>query len=111
VLQALLACPHLQEVTIWSEYASADAMKNLLQLGLEMDQWLTVADEIRRGRCNVQTLPFAMLLQGAESDATEAAKAIASAIQMDCNLEHLMLEVGEGFADDGMKDAWPWQRP
>jgi hypothetical protein len=43
--------------------ASADAMKNPLQLRpemklrllLETDQWLAVADEIRHGGCNAQT--------------------------------------------------------
>jgi hypothetical protein len=52
---------------------------------------MAVADEIRRGRCNVKRLTLAML-QGVTSDATEAVQALTSAIQLDCNLEHLTLQ-------------------
>jgi hypothetical protein len=116
VLRALAACPHLREVSIWTRCASADAIKNLLQLQsaaelhfvLKMSQWLVVAaDEIRRGRCNVQRLTLVMhkvhvtRSETARSEASEAVKAVASAIQMDCNLEYLTLEVSEGFTDEG----------
>jgi hypothetical protein len=51
--------------------SSADAMQNLLLLQLsielclvlETDQRLVVADEIQRGRCNVQTLILTNKLQ------------------------------------------------
>jgi hypothetical protein len=55
---------------------------------------LAVTDEIRRGRCNVQTLTLSMP-QGERSDATEALQALASAIELDCNLENLFLHVDE----------------
>ena len=58
-----------------------------------------VANEIRRGRCNVQTLTLIML-QGARSEATEAAKAVASAIQLDRNLEQIYLQMENGFTDE-----------
>jgi hypothetical protein len=83
-------------------------MRNLLQLRpatdlrllLETDLWLAVADAIRRGRCNVQRLTLAMLDRGALSDATETLKAVASAIGLDRNLEHLILKVENGFTDE-----------
>jgi hypothetical protein len=108
VLRALTACPHLQKVSILTQYASsADAMKNLLQLQsatdlrlvLTTEKWLAVTDEIRRGRCNVQRLTLIML-QGARSDATEAVKAVASAMRLDQNLEHLTLQMENGFTDE-----------
>jgi hypothetical protein len=46
--------------------------------------------EIRRNRCNVQRLDLCVL-QCAESNATEAAKAVASAMQIDCDLENPFL--------------------
>jgi hypothetical protein len=86
---------------------SADAMKNLLHLHkatelhlvLETEHWLAVADEIRQGRCNVQTLTLTMLLD-IRSETTEAVKGVASAIQLDCNLENLTLEIKNGFTDE-----------
>jgi hypothetical protein len=100
VLQALLACPYLQKVDIVTKCASVDAIQNLLQLRpatelslmLGMEKYSAVANEIRRGRCNVQTLSLIML-SVTESEATEAVKALASAIQLDRNLERLNLEV------------------
>jgi hypothetical protein len=65
-----------------------------------MDHWLAVADEIRRGHCNVRSLDLGILLV-TTSEATEAVKAVASAIQLDCNLEKLTLEVECGFTDEG----------
>jgi hypothetical protein len=61
-----------------------------LRVVLETDQWLARANEIRRGRCNVQRLTF---LQVARSKAAEDVKAVASAIRWDCNLEDLPLEM------------------
>jgi hypothetical protein len=107
VLQALPACPHLRKVSILTACDGAGALKNLLQLNyairlllaLEKECWLAVADEIRRGRCNVQRLTLVMM-QGTISEATEAVQAIASAIQMDRNLEHLTLKMEDGFTDE-----------
>jgi hypothetical protein len=106
VLRALPACPHLQKVVIMTKCASAGATKNLLQLHeatslrllLEMDHWLVVIDEIRHGRCNVQRLTLTMF-EITRSEATEAVQAVASAIQLDRNLEHLTLQIENGFSD------------
>jgi hypothetical protein len=103
----LLACPHIRDVTIITKYASADAMKHLLQLPadtslvlvLEQESWLAVTDEIRRGRCNVRSLDL-YILSVTISEATEAVKAVASAIQLDCNLERLGLHTENGFTDE-----------
>jgi hypothetical protein len=114
VLQALPACPHLGKVVlgkvvIKTKYASCDAMRSLMQLHaatelslvLETDQWLAAADEIRRGRCNVQRLTLTLDAHpGLMPDATEAVKAVASAIRLDQSLEHLTLEVENGFTDE-----------
>jgi hypothetical protein len=108
VLRALPACPRLRKVDIMTKCASADAMKNLLQLHsatelhlvLEKGHWLAVADEIRQGRCNVQRLTLSML-QGTRSEATEAVKSLASAIEMDRNLTYLYLQMEVGFTDEG----------
>jgi hypothetical protein len=54
---------------------------------MESKQWLAVTDEIRRGRCNVQRL-FLTILEATKSEAIEAVKAVASAIQVDQNLEY-----------------------
>jgi hypothetical protein len=107
VLRVLPACLHLRTVTIMTASASADAMKNLLQLGpatdldlvLKTEHWLAAADAIRRGRCNVKKLTLAMYRE-ATVDATEAAKAIASAIRLDRSLEDLTLERGKDFTDE-----------
>jgi hypothetical protein len=107
ILLTLSACPHLQMVFIQTTCASSDAVKNLLQLRpatdlrlvVEFDQWLAVADEIRGGRCNVQTLGLAMF-QTTISEATEAVQAVASAIQLDCNLKNLFLEMENGFTNE-----------
>jgi hypothetical protein len=107
VLRALPACPHLLEVVIMARYACCNAMRNLLHLRpatelhlvLERDQWLAVADEIRQGRCNVQTLKLT-ILQNTRSEATEVIKAAATAIQLDRSLECLTLEIQNGFTDE-----------
>jgi hypothetical protein len=107
VLRALPACTHLREIHIQTKCASVDAIKNLLQLQsttslhliLEKEFWLAVADEIRRGRCNVQWLTFGMPLSSS-AEATEALHAIASAIQLDQNLEHLTLRMEDGFTNE-----------
>jgi hypothetical protein len=107
VLWALPACPHLRKVVIMTNCASTDARKNLLQLHmatelrlvLETEHWLAVADEIRQGRCNVQRLTLAMF-QGEKSEVTEAVQALASAIQLDCNLEHLALDMENLLTDE-----------
>jgi hypothetical protein len=60
-----------------------------------------VADEMRRGRCNVQRLTLGFVALEMEiSEATEAVKALASAIRLDEKLEHLTLEVDIGFTDE-----------
>jgi hypothetical protein len=109
VLRALPACTHLRKVLIMTRCASADAEKNLLQiqaatelhLVLEIDQWLAVADEIRRGRCNVQRLTLTEFnSSSSEATWTEAVKAVASAIRWDYNLEELTLEMETGFTDE-----------
>jgi hypothetical protein len=107
VLWALPACPHLRKVVVMSKCASADARKNLLQLHsatelrlvLETEHWLAVADEIRQGRCNVQRLTLAML-QGERSETTEAVQALARAIQLDCTLQYLALEMMNTFTEE-----------
>jgi hypothetical protein len=60
---------------------------------------MAVADEIRRGRCNVQLLRLDMG-PGSKSEDTEAVKAIASAIRCDCNLKYLTLEMENSFTDE-----------
>jgi hypothetical protein len=108
VLRALAACPHLRMVTIMTKCASAGAMKNLLRnlhsatdlrLVLETNHWLAVADEIRLGHCLIKTLELAMR-RGTSSEATEAIKALASAIQLDQNLERVTLRIEKGFTDE-----------
>jgi hypothetical protein len=107
VLRVLPACPRLRKVVIMTKCVSAAAMQNLLQLRpatdlrliLETEQWLAVANEIRHGRCNVQRLTLAML-KGESSMATEAVKAVASAIKLDHNLKYLKLQMENGFADE-----------
>jgi hypothetical protein len=108
VLQALPACPHLREVSILTHRASADTMIDLLQsqsvTGLQLipgkKNWLKLADEIRGGRCNILSLDLSMIHRDTESDATEAVKAIASAIRSDKNLELLILQMENGFTDE-----------
>jgi hypothetical protein len=109
LLWALLACPHLRKVVILTKCASVDARKNLLRFQsavelrytLEPDHWLAVADEIRQGRCNGQRLHLIMI-QGAtpRSETIEALKTLASAIQLDCNLEDLWLQMESCFTDE-----------
>jgi hypothetical protein len=106
VLQALTACPCLRKVFIATERASADALKYPLQLHsatdlhlrLTTDQWSAVTDEIRQGRCNVQKLTMSLLRGTVET--TEAVQALASAIQMDHNLTHLVLHVEALITDE-----------
>jgi hypothetical protein len=82
-------------------------MKHLLQLPsavelclvLEQENWLAVADEIRRGRCNVRSLDL-HIPSVTRSEATEAVKAVASAIQLGCSLERLRLHTENGFTDE-----------
>jgi hypothetical protein len=97
----------LQQVTIITKFASADAIRNLLQLptdtdlrlALAPDQWLAMADEIRLGRCLIKKLHLRMYRSSA-SQATEAVKAVASAIREDYHLEFLMLQMEDGFTDE-----------
>jgi hypothetical protein len=119
VLRALPMCPHLRIVVIKTKCASTDAINNLLQLRpttdlklvLEPDQWLAMADEIRRGRFHVLTLYLAMipvtiseataaLLPVTISEATEAVQAVASAIRRDRHLKQLHLQMENGFTDE-----------
>jgi hypothetical protein len=108
ILQTLSACPHLRNVAIMTKCASTDAIQTLLQLrpatvlhliGLGAEYWMAVADAIRRGRCHVQMLTFAMC-QITRSEATEAVQAIANAIQLDCNLEQFVLQMENEFFSD-----------
>jgi hypothetical protein len=107
LLEVLSACPHLRDNFIMTKFASTDAIRNLLQLpadtalslGLTPAQWLAVADEIRLGRCLIKKLSLCMM-QGASSKATEAVKAVASAIREDRRLEYLKLQMEDGFTDE-----------
>jgi hypothetical protein len=93
-------------VTIITKSASADALKSLLHfpkdtmltLSMKRENWLAVTDEIRQGHCNVQTLGLS-LLQGTPFEATEAAQAVASVIQLDRNLKTLSLRMGNVFTE------------
>jgi hypothetical protein len=90
-----------------TKFASADAIRNLLQLptdtdlrlSLPLDQWLAVADEIRLGRCLIKSLKLCKE-PGANSNATQAVKAVASAIREDRHLESLELRLEDGFTDE-----------
>jgi hypothetical protein len=109
VLQALSACPHLRDISILTKFASTDAIRNLLQLpadtalslALPPDQWLAVADEIRRGRCLIKKLALWMVRSLSSEATTEAVKAVASAIREDHHFEHLTLKMENGFTDEG----------
>jgi hypothetical protein len=107
MLQVFSDCPHLRWFHIHTKCASADAIRNLLQLptdtGLSLkltpDYWLVVADEIRQGRCLIKKLSLDMFLCS-NSEASEAVKAVASAIREDHHLESLVLEMVDGFTDE-----------
>jgi hypothetical protein len=107
LLRALSACSHLQKITIMTEFASADAIRNLLQLLTDTDlrlsltpaHWLAVADDIRQGRCNIKQLALWMV-RSSSSGATEAVKVVASAIQEDRYLESLELRMEDAFTDE-----------
>jgi hypothetical protein len=107
VLRALSACPHIQQVFVMSNFASADAVKNLLQLptdtslrlALKPDLWLVVADEICQGRCLTRDLMLWMA-QSSCFAATEAVKAVANAIRRDRHLESIALVMENGFTDE-----------
>jgi hypothetical protein len=66
---------------------------------METEHWLAVADEIRQDLCRVRRLVL-LTCQVTRSVATEAVKAIASAIREDHNLEHLTLQMENGFTDE-----------
>jgi hypothetical protein len=109
VLRALPKCHSLQEVSIRTIHASDGAMNTLLQLPKEanlllvlknVEDCLAVADEIRRNRCNVQKLHLVMVPQAERSEATEASKAVASAIGLDRHLKYLGLKSEYGFTDE-----------
>jgi hypothetical protein len=111
VFRTLPACTSLQKVTITTRRASADAIRNLLQLRSgtilrltihDLDQWMAVADEIRQGRCRVRGLVLSMLLNRGSSGETDTAvvKAIAIAIRRDGNLEGLSLTMNKGFSNE-----------
>jgi hypothetical protein len=108
LLWALAACSHLREITIITKSASADALKSLLQLNSAIDlrlvinttvSWLAVVDEFRLGRCLIKILHIGML-HSSSSKATAGVQALADAIQMDRNLEHLSLQMEDGFTDE-----------
>jgi hypothetical protein len=111
VFRALPACTSLQKVTIRTKRASADAIRNLLQLRPgtilhlkidDPDHWMAVADEIRQGRCCVRGLVLTMYRNRDSSDETDTAaiKAIATAIRRDGNLEGLSLRLGRGLSNE-----------
>jgi hypothetical protein len=109
VLRALPACQHLRKVVIMATSASSGAMQNLLQLPKDTDlyllqtnkdHWLAVADGIRQGQCNIKTLQLAMFQTVTTPEATEAVKAIASAIREDRTLEDLTLRMDNAFTDE-----------
>jgi hypothetical protein len=110
VLRALSACPHLQTVTIMTNWASSDALRNLMRhsptaaqfylgLVLNTDHWMVVANEISQGRNNIGVLTLYML-ERTSPEATEAVKAIANAIRQNHNLKCLELRMESGFTDD-----------
>jgi hypothetical protein len=109
VLQSLPASCHLQRVEIVTNCASGGSMKSLLQLPKDTalalwetnkEQWLAVADGIRQGQCNIKSLLLSRLPQSTSPQATEAVKAIASAIRLDHNLEHLTLHINDDITDE-----------
>jgi hypothetical protein len=107
VLQVLSDCPHLQQVVIMTTFVGANAIRNLLhlpkdtslQLTLIPDHWSAVADEIRQGRCHMKGLELSMV-RSTRSEATEAVKAIASAIREDTWLEKLSLQMENGYTNE-----------
>jgi hypothetical protein len=108
VLRALPECPHLRDVTIITKSASTDATNSLLQLHSATvlnlvlkttEHWLAMADEIRLGRCYLKKLTLCMV-QTSRSETTEAVKALANAIRLDHNLEHLTLTMESGCTDE-----------
>jgi hypothetical protein len=108
VLRVLPMCPHLRMVTILTQCGSTDAMKSLLQLQsttelkvrLNTEQWFAVVDEIRLGRYRVVSLTLIVAHPATRSEATEAVKAVASAIKLDQTLEHLTLVMQDVFTDE-----------
>jgi hypothetical protein len=104
VFLALQTCHHLREVIINATCIGAGIMtllhmQSTLALVLEKESWLAVADEIRRGRCNVKRLVLD-LVKVTRSEGTEALQAVASAIQMDNNIESLALRMITGYTDE-----------
>jgi hypothetical protein len=105
VIRALPAYSHLRKVTIMTQYASADAVKNLLHspktlhLVLHTEPVLAVAQEIQHGRNDIE-VPILAILEGTSSEATKAVKAIARAIRRDRIMKRLDLEVQNGFTDE-----------
>jgi hypothetical protein len=109
LLRALPTCPHLRNVSITTICASADAVKTLLLLSkntylilkLNIEHWLAVADGIRQGHCNIKDLCLSSPLRNSSLEDTEAVKAIACAIRLDCNLERLRLDMKNSFTNEG----------
>lgn len=81
------------------EYLQQLPKETCLALVLNIEQWLAVADGIRQGRCNIKYLCLEMLNVSRD---TEAVKAIASAIRLDHNLEHLTLVTNKALADEAV---------
>jgi hypothetical protein len=99
--RSLPACSHLQNIVIKTKCGSADAVKTATvavgrRVEFSTEHWSAVTDEIRRNRCNIQRLDL-YVHQRAESNATEAVKTVASAIQMYYNLEHFFLKMENGL--------------
>jgi hypothetical protein len=107
VLRVLSTCPHFTKVHVMTACASTGAMQELLQLGpttdlrlvVNTEHWLAVADVIRQGHCTIKNLELALLQQKSSSKATEAMKAVASAIRLDSQLEYLELEMKKYFTN------------
>jgi hypothetical protein len=107
LLRVLPACPKLRKVVIMTACASTGAVQELLQLGpttdlrlvVNTEHWLAVADGIRQGHCTIKNLQLALLLQKSSSKATEAMKAVASAIRLDSQLDSLELEMKKYFTN------------
>jgi hypothetical protein len=107
VLRALSACHHFVKVLVMTACVSSAAVQELLQLGpttdlrlvVNTEHWLAVADGIRQGHCTIKNLQLALLLQKSSSQATEAMKAVASAIRLENQLDSLELEMKKYFTN------------
>jgi hypothetical protein len=107
VIWALIACPHLEMVTITTTSASADAMKTFTaeedNLRSSTEHRTLVGGGRRDSTGSLQCqrpLSSYVPQHDSSSESTEAVKAIASAIWFDRHLECLVLEMAYGFTDE-----------